>query len=312
MNKKNNDNSEFIVVLLVLGILGCLFVGGIMFIASFLIGVNSDATKADQYRLLYESGIFLLIAIICGISIYLIKRSPKNKYAEPMVAVEVNRNNKCINCGTEFGIDIDVCPKCHSYGDKKIPCPRCGALNNIHRGKCTNCWAILTEEYRKENANILCKDTVLKEKVIKLKQEGKKRCINCGEIFDKEKDICPHCNFTSDVKCICPKCHKSNDLNRIECPNCGQEIQFKDKFIAVDNKIRTYLVILIIVLFVILFIVSFMTNGKINLNTIHYVVGIAAIIILLIIEYLIYNKYKLYSSLKTKLLINERKFGKIS
>ena len=302
---KNSNNNYIIGVILFVICGGGLFFSGAMFLAYVLSGLSYGMTEAEKNGILTEAFVVFFISIISGIMAPMFSKKKTEEIETIMIAVDKNKKNKCINCNTEFDVELDVCPNCNCYGDHQIMCSSCGVYNNIHRTECVNCGGILSENFRRKNANLVFEkkeDPTIVQQI----PEGKTRCMNCGQFFEKEKEVCPNCNFTSDVEYVCEKCNEINSITRLECSHCGNLLSFKNQIAAVEKKIKPYRSAMIISFAAGILTLSYITDEKRVREPIHYIIGGIVIALSIIVGVFAYKKYQKYNLIKNKIIINNR------
>lgn len=99
------------------------------------------------------------------------------------------------------------------------------------------------------------------EKDVEGKENDIKKCLNCGNILNKEEEFCTKCGikYGETKKSICPKCKSEVKFGKKFCPKCGAKIDVKmsDKidytknaFLKnkIDKKIFKILIIVIILI----------------------------------------------------------------
>ncbi len=167
---------------------------------------------------------------------------------------------KCLKCGAANNNNSPVCPNCNSsmvYYQRSIPrmnldangfldhrhssldqgifeCPKCGAENDPERKFCYSCYSNL-QNIRREIILDSSLENSYQYSKPDSRNDGYKRCPNCGEFNSKSRDFCLQCNTRLVYNQPPMEIEVDNsDLNfeqidkqikngKVECPHCGIE-----------------------------------------------------------------------------------------
>ena len=135
----------------------------------------------------------------------------------------VQRNERMGNNGASI---VDEVP---ADGNKKfVQCIKCDRYQ-FHRdgygGKCVYCDEMLPIESKNEGVNDMKQNENENNDVVISMDDGRKKCMNCGEMIMDQYKFCDKCGtkvmVEEKVENKCVNCNESIDVKCKFCPNCG-------------------------------------------------------------------------------------------